>query len=205
MYSAGYPNDSEEEDDDEDDEEGEQDQEDDDEESEEEETPPPSQRRRGTVMRDWERKAIYVDGRGTPCGSLVEAFETELRRLSRDLDPGHNWQEQQPEACEKFMQRLLSGTTILFVAETTKPYYRMQTTSVCAFSLLPITGDVLILHYIQRKTCADIVLDGCPWRRVRMSELMSMETCQETWADVHGDVEGCLQRRLRMRMEKRRM
>ncbi len=139
MYSAGYPNDSEEEDDDEDDEEGEQDQEDDDEESEEDERPPPSEPRRGILKRDWERKPIYVDARGTPCGSLVKAFETDLRHLSRELDPGHNWQEQQPPACEKFMQRLWSGTTILFVAETTKPSYKMQPTSVCAFSLLRIT------------------------------------------------------------------
>lgn len=112
LCSAGCPTHSEEEDDDEDDEEGEEDEQDDDEAAEEEETPPLSQRRRGTGTRDWERKVIYVDARGTPCGSLLEAFETELRRLSRDLDPGHNWQEQQPEACEKFMQRLLSGTTI---------------------------------------------------------------------------------------------
>ena len=34
-----------------------------------------------------------------------------------------------------------------------------------------------------------------------MSELVSMETCQETWKDVHGDVAGCLQRRGRMSPE----
>ena len=140
LYSAGYNTHSEQEDDDEDDEEGKQDEEDDDEESEEEETPPPSQRRRGNVQREWEKKPLHVDERGTPCGALVEAFETELRRLSRDLDPGHNWQEQQPAACEKFMERLWSGTTILFVPETTKPYYRMQTLDLYAqFLLLPIT------------------------------------------------------------------
>jgi hypothetical protein len=137
LYSAGYNTHSEQEDDEEEDEEDGQD---DDEESEDEGTPPPSQRRRGNVQREWEKKPLHVDEKGTPCGAVVGAFETELQRLSRDLDPGHNWAKQQLAACERFMKRLWSGTTILFVPETTKPYCRMQTMDLYAqFVLLPIT------------------------------------------------------------------
>ena len=137
MYSAGYNTHSDQEDYEEEDEE---DGEDDDEESEDDDTAPPDQRQRGNVQREWEKKTLHVDERGTPCGALVGTFETDLRCLSMDLDPGQNWAKQQPAACERFMKRLWSGTTILFVPKTKKPYFRMQRMDVYAeFVLLPIT------------------------------------------------------------------
>ncbi len=92
LYSPRYNTHSEQEDYEEEDEE---DGEDDDEESEDDDIAHPDQRQRGNVQREWEKKPLHVDERGTPCGAVVGAFETELRRLSRDLDPGHNWAKQQ--------------------------------------------------------------------------------------------------------------
>lgn len=50
-----------------------------------------------------------VDEHGTPCGSLRKDFERDVRLLTKDLDPGPCFKDQEEAMQERYFNRLFEG------------------------------------------------------------------------------------------------
>lgn len=55
------------------------------------------------------KKIIMVDEHGTPCGSLRKDFERDVRLLTKDLDPGPCFKDQEDAMQQRYFKRLFEG------------------------------------------------------------------------------------------------
>ncbi len=72
---------------------------------------------RQQVKKEPLKRVLTVDVKGFPYGNYVKAYEEDIRKIAKELDPNYNYKEQLEVMRTRFLNRLAAGKIIGFMFE----------------------------------------------------------------------------------------